>query len=393
MKIRLSNLYVYFAVAVLAIAAHAGAASVLDITFPIAELGNCEDKNACRTYCDQFQNIEVCASFGEKYSLTTASRAGEVRRFARALQNGGPGKCSTPDQCLAYCDEPNHIDECILFAERNQLQDADEIIKLKRVIQTLREGSDLPGNCRNASQCRAYCADPDHARDCLAFAERHGILDREIIEQTRKVLPLIDNKETPGGCQSRAECGAYCSQSRNIDECAQFGLRIGVLTDVQAEIYRKTRGRGPGGCQGEACRAYCNNPSNKDACIAFALEHQLLSEEKIKEFHPATSEKPFLGPAGCTDTDSCRRYCNDPAHARECAPFLIPQATATPKITARPSVTVAPEVEMETELPGPDLFNSNGLYTSLPEPRPVRESRITPLMQLVGFMARIFLGL
>ncbi len=40
-----------------------------NISYPVAELGSCADKTACKTYCDKPANIDACLSFAEKNNL------------------------------------------------------------------------------------------------------------------------------------------------------------------------------------------------------------------------------------------------------------------------------------------------------------------------------------
>ena len=39
------------------------------ITFPVADLGGCESKEACKAYCDIETNKESCLSFAESRGL------------------------------------------------------------------------------------------------------------------------------------------------------------------------------------------------------------------------------------------------------------------------------------------------------------------------------------
>ena len=49
-------------------------------------------------------------------------------------------------------------------------------------------------------------------------------------------------------------------------------------------MFKKTGGKGPGGCKGkDECEEFCGNPENQEACFNFGKEHNLISEEKMKE--------------------------------------------------------------------------------------------------------------
>src|SRR3989344_4240166 len=36
-----------------------------DIVYPVAELGNCQNEQECRAYCDDSENIAQCVAFAE----------------------------------------------------------------------------------------------------------------------------------------------------------------------------------------------------------------------------------------------------------------------------------------------------------------------------------------
>ena len=84
------------------------ALSIFDITYPIPELGNCEDQGACKTYCDDFSHTDACVAFAEKFGIQVEISTEQVQ----ALQSG-PGGCSSEGECRAYCEDVNHLDECV----------------------------------------------------------------------------------------------------------------------------------------------------------------------------------------------------------------------------------------------------------------------------------------
>jgi hypothetical protein len=52
----------------------------------------------------------------------------------------------------------------------------------------------------------------------------------------------------------------------------------------EAEMFKKTGGKGPGDCKGkEQCEAFCNNPDNQEICFNFAKEHGLMPAEEIEK--------------------------------------------------------------------------------------------------------------
>lgn len=267
------------------------------ITFPVAELGNCADKNECRNYCNEPGNMPACISFAKKHGLMNEAEAAQAKRFAETIRSGNsPGGCRGPLECEAYCSQLDHMDECLAFAESHGIRDP-EIEEAKRIAKYIREGGQMPGGCNSRAECAAYCGDFRHAEECFEFAVNAGIAQEHkdfggpegfegvppSSEQFRKLMELARSGETPGGCSSKDQCERYCSIQTHFDECVDFGVKVGFMTAEEAERIRQTGGFGPGGCNSpKSCREYCNVPANQEACFSFASEHGFISDEEIR---------------------------------------------------------------------------------------------------------------
>ncbi len=97
----------------------AGTASAQTPTFPIAELGNCESKEACRVYCDISTNKEACVAYAEKVGLFNKAKAAAARVL---IKKEGPGGCSTPLECRAFCAQVENKERCFAFAVKQGLR-------------------------------------------------------------------------------------------------------------------------------------------------------------------------------------------------------------------------------------------------------------------------------
>ncbi|MDP3697631.1 MAG: hypothetical protein Q8R55_06520 [Candidatus Taylorbacteria bacterium] len=262
----------------------ANALSRDDIVFPIAELNNCADESECRAYCDSPDHITACVSFAEKYGLMSSEEAAMARKFA-SLGGTGPGGCDSKESCEIYCGDVANIEVCVSFAEENDLIPHKEVQEAKKIAKILREGKKLPGNCRGKIQCENYCQNPDHMEECLAFGEETGLMAPEELEKAKKFIPLMKRGETPGGCRTKEQCESYCTEGEeHIDECADFALKVGAATKEEMEMFKKTKGRGPGGCKGRLeCEAFCNDPVNQEACFKFAEEHGFMKKGDVEQ--------------------------------------------------------------------------------------------------------------
>ena len=260
----------------------AEASSVNDIVYPVEELGGCENKQECKSYCDDIEHMNECIAFAEKHNLMNKREVKDAREFAKRGIRKGPGNCTTHAQCESYCEDVNNIEECLAFAEKHKIIPKEELKEARQVAKALREGAELPGGCTSKQSCDAYCSDSAHIEECVAFAEKAGFMSKKEIEEVRKILPLMKSGQMPGGCTSKEQCEAYCEDENHIEECVAFAEKAGFMSAEEARMVRKTGGKGPGGCRGkEECESYCENPDNQDACFAFAKEHGLISEEDL----------------------------------------------------------------------------------------------------------------
>ncbi len=262
----------------------AASRSASQIAFPVTELGNCASVAECKKYCDQPAHITACVAVAEKNGMLTPAEAEAARNFADVLKGEGPGKCQDKEACEAYCNNSEHIPECVGFAEKHNLIPPDQLAQAKKVTRALAAGAKLPGGCSGKESCDAYCGQPDHLEECLNFAEQAGFISPAELAQAKKVLPLIKDGKSPGRCQTKDTCEKYCADDAHLTECVNFAETAGLMSKDEAEMVRKVGGRGPGGCRSkEACDAYCNQAENQNACFEFAQKYNLIPEDKLKE--------------------------------------------------------------------------------------------------------------
>src|SRR3989344_1006499 len=264
-------------------------AEISGILFPVKELGGCVDKKACKAFCDNPENMDACISFAEKNGLMDKKEAEESRRFAGAIKkDGGPGGCSSPAECELYCSVIDHIDECVSFAKKNNFKH-EKLDEAEKISKYLKSGKKLPGGCTSKESCEAFCSDFANVKECMRFAKDAKISvkkgsDEITPENMEKFAELAEKGETPGGCKSESECRDYCEDATHFDECITFAEKAGLMPKDKVEKIKKLGGRGPGGCSSsKTCEAYCSDEAHRGECFNFAREHGLLEEGEIKE--------------------------------------------------------------------------------------------------------------
>ncbi len=306
-----------------------------NVQYPVKELGNCQDESACKSYCDKPENAEACVNFAEKNNLMSKEEVEMAKKFI-AAGSKGPGGCNGKDKCDAYCNDMAHIDECIAFAVENNLMPPGELEEAKKVQAAIKRGI-KPPPCGNKKQCDVYCEESEHMEECIAFGIEAGFIQGKELEDVQKMLAAVkrgvkpppckgkeacdvycsspDNMEVcmnfaieagfmnerekadsqkmlgalkkgvkPPNCRGKDECDAYCSQEQHFDECTKFAEAAGFMTSEEATMARKTGGKGPGNCKGkDECEAFCNNPDNQETCFNFGKDNGLIPEEDLKQ--------------------------------------------------------------------------------------------------------------
>lgn len=203
------------------------------VTFPIAELGGCNNYSECRTFCEDPVNYTTCVDFAKKKGFykedATQTRKDEMLEEAKKELG-----CTSFESCQTFCHQEENFDKCSRFAQKHgvgggHIQQIEEKKFLEKAKEVL--GCDSPSSCMN------FCDKEENRQKCGEFAKQMGFRGGE-------------EKVGPGGCNSEETCRQFCSQTSNYTICQGFSQAHGGKFS------------GPGGCDSEAsCRAYCEkNP-------------------------------------------------------------------------------------------------------------------------------------
>ena len=312
-----------------------------NIQYPVNELGDCGDKEACKTYCEKEANLDRCLVYAEEHGLLKQSELERGKKFSVIVKTGGgPGGCTTERECFSYCNDVDRIDECVAFAEKNGFMEGEELAEAKKIQAIVKSGKSMPGNCKNRTACEAYCKNTEHMDECIAFAKEAGFMSAEEIAEIEKFLPLIKSGQTPGGCKSKEECESFCEVEDNFEACFDFADKAGLITEKEKEMMKKTGGKGPGGCRGRACQTFCENPANQKACFEFGKEHGMISDADLARMEEGKQMIKKQLETGPPEIQECLRsvvditvlesegFAGGPElgeKMRECFELLIPQ--------------------------------------------------------------------
>ncbi len=301
-----------------------------NIQYPVKELGDCKDESACKSYCDNSENTKSCVNFAEKNNLMSKEEIALAKKFM-AVGNKGPGGCNGKDECNNFCNDIAHINECVAFAEKNNLMSSGELEEAKMIQAAIKKGV-KPPSCKNKTECNTYCEDPSHMEECIAFGAEAGFIQGKELEDAQKMLAAIKKGATPPPCKGKEACDAYCSSPDNIEACMTFAQAAGLMSPEEAQNSQKMiaavkKGFKPPQCNGKECDTYCAEDAHIDECINFSIAAGFMTE-KDAEMAKKTKGK---GPGGCVGKETCDTFCNNPDNQETCFNFakengMIPEA-------------------------------------------------------------------
>lgn len=252
------------------------AAKKYGVSFPVAELGNCNNFSECKAYCDKEENRDACIGFAKKKGFYKEEVKDQGKRADKKLLEAAKGElgCDSETSCRGICEKEENREKCSSFAEKYKLEgprrgpgDANILKKAKEIL-----------GCNSEASCKAVCEKQENQEKCSEFAKQTGLGGG-----MRRV--------GPGGCNSEESCRSYCE--KNMDECRKLG----------GGPRESERRAGPSGCNSEeSCRAYCEK--NPEEC------------RKFGGGPPEGAENRRQGPGGCNSEESCNKYCQE--HPQEC---------------------------------------------------------------------------
>lgn len=235
------------------------------VSFPIAELSNCDNFSECKSFCDNEANRDACISFAKKkgfYKQNLPASSGKESERNEKIINEAKSElgCDSEESCRAICERQENIEKCSKFAERHGLGGPRGNPGDRKILQKARE---ILG-CDSEQSCKSICENPDNQEKCSNFAKETGLGGG-----TRRV--------GPGGCNSEESCRKFCGE--NPEECRKFG---GGGDEKSANNIS-----GPGGCKGpDECKKYCSE--HEDECKNFG---QVVKDERREEFCKNSPEK------------------------------------------------------------------------------------------------------
>ena len=188
----------------------------VDITFPLAELGNCNNVKTCKIYCDQPENKDACIAFAKSKGLYQDSvSAQKVNLLFLAKAELG---CTSIQSCRSFCELEENQAKCQSFAQKHGLVTAPSA-KDEKLLEKAKQNL----NCSSAEECKILCDKQENYTKCAALMQDQVTSDERAMFE--KYKPLI--KEYLG-CNSIVTCMAFCLIPLNTEKCQKLAERIEV---------------------------------------------------------------------------------------------------------------------------------------------------------------------
>ena len=335
--------------------------TTVNITYPISDLGNCIDANACFIYCNQPKNQSACYSYAKTHGLIQDEEIDDeeylpLEKMQEIITTAQTELgCNSKEQCMSICGQPENYLKCETFAKKHNLYRGPPPIDEHGAPapSEILEMAKTELGCDSERSCKEYCNNPVNAEKCMDFAKNNNLMREGEYEKRKKEFDkykdqkekMLEEAKAELGCNSYESCEKFCANSNNVKKCVTLGERHGMGPPPS----QNTPAAKPCTTESE-CRAYCEK--NPQECKGF--NEQELRNPPISgspppykqsgQINPVESKKmekteikpgEFLGPGGCKTEGECRSYCEK--HPSECPGFPKDKVTPPPEQFNTPS--------------------------------------------------------
>lgn len=230
------------------------------INFPIEELGNCQDLDACKSYCDDNANKDACISYAQEKGFYQEPQQMENSAFAKSdeeilkLANVELG-CDSYDSCMKFCDQEGNWSRCEEFAYKHGLG-GEEMKKMREVMAKL--------GCSTPSLCMSFCNNPVNMTKCMEIFQSVGFdtgISNISLEECQRLNPSMQCKIEGSICTCSESPEVWCSKAGSAGEtCSWDGNQCTCWNPGECESYP--------GCKftGNRCECSSYQENNGEWC-------------------------------------------------------------------------------------------------------------------------------
>lgn len=239
-----------------------------NITFPIVELGSCNNYGECREFCEDPVNRITCEAYARSKGFYKPDALSERQEQILAAAKSELG-CTDKASCESACQQQVNFDKCSTFAQKYGIRGGHTQDPAKQEVIT--RAREVLG-CQSYQECQGFCHREENREKCDELAKQIGLRGGEV-------------RRGPAGCTSPETCKAYCSDPNNFNECAR-GRERGQFS-------------GPGGCNSEeSCRKYCTEHPAECRNFSSSMPQPIGVLEKPEEYRSFCEKNPERCRAG-----------------------------------------------------------------------------------------------
>ena len=226
--------------------------------YPIAQLGNCMDQKSCFEFCEDSNNLEICALVSFRNGSMTAEQLKKTLTFSSYLQAGYFATCDGLNSCAELCDQKSSEQECAVLAlgleQGSRVLGAQDVSKDKsfnygvgaisglenNIIGSLNNliyAGNAPAGCSDAKSCVEYCSSTPSNPECndlfTEVSRLSGVWDGQ--GRPGRVLNVsIDNLSAVPGLSDVLDPGTDTGGGTNPSTTYQPQSYLGCITNKQA---------------------------------------------------------------------------------------------------------------------------------------------------------------
>lgn len=175
------------------------------ITFPVSTLGNCNSLVECKEYCSDVAHKDACEAFAKSKGFYKAPQGTGNARSRLILQKAKEELgCDSDQACKAFCKEEANKEICKEFAKKYKLEGGSG--KGREILEKAKE---MLG-CTSEESCKAFCQDETNRQKCSEFAKAMGLIGGIVkvnssgknqagFEQVKMMIEQC--KKNPGECE------------------------------------------------------------------------------------------------------------------------------------------------------------------------------------------------
>ncbi len=314
------------------------------LIFPIPDLGYCRDAKECYLHCEIPENKATCWSYGtyklgsDVLGVTTMSAQEKQLMESKAKQYNisfpiaDLGNCAGPQECRDFCEQSSNQQACMDFAKKKGFQKETESTRGmdigKRDELIVKAKTEL--GCTSMESCSKIC-ETDQSR-CEAFAKKHGVYQEPPESRGRysaeEKMQLMRKAQSELGCTSMESCKSACE--KNPERCVSFAKKHGFqrpepredTEEIEDREEMETDDRRPGPMSGkcdseDSCKTYCQEHPKE--CPGFQPNTPESIQSSSDGITRMSSKENYVGPSGCRTEAECKNWCSD--HPDKCPGF------------------------------------------------------------------------